>query len=299
MSNLFRVALLQLNRTNNEQDSLIKGVEYCRKAKTLGADIAVFPESWNNGYEMLFEGFAKKNMNVSKDTFDKWRGKAIDENSTYINTFRSLAKELDMAIAITFLEKGNYLPKNSVIIIDRFGNKVLKYSKVHTVDLKMEMFVEPGKEFKVCDLNYKNGIIKLGTMICFDRAFPESARILMIKGAEIILVPNASVLTKIRLNQLKVRAYENVTGIVTVNYANYGGKSSAFSPIVKDDELNDVNSELLIMDYKEKIEVVDFNMDEIREYRSREPLGDAYRKPYAYKEILSKEAKEPFIRDDS
>ena len=40
-------------------------------------------------------------------------------------------------------------------------------------------------------------------MICYDRDFPESARILILKGAEIILVPNACRMTKIRLEQPK------------------------------------------------------------------------------------------------
>ena len=248
---------------------------------------------------MLFDDYLNKGINISKETIDNWKNKAIDENSNYIKTFGELAKEFDMAIAITFLERNNPLPKNSVLIIDRFGNIILKYSKVHTVDFKNEAFMEPGEEFKVCDLNYKNGIVKLGTMICFDRDFPESARVLMIKGAEIILVPNACKMTNIRLEQLKVRAYENMTGIVTVNYANYGGHSSAFSPIVRDINFNDVDSELLIMDDKEQIKVVNFDMDEIMDYRKKEPLGDAYRKLYAYKELLNKSVNEPFVRDNS
>ena len=299
MSNIFRVALLQLNKTINEQDAINKGIKYCKKAKKMGADIAVFPETWNNGYEMLFDGYLSEDTDISQERLDDWKNKAIEENSDYINSFKVLAKELDMAIAITFFEKKDPLPRNTVLIIDRFGNTILKYSKVHTVDCKMEFFMEPGKEFKVCDLNYKNGIVKLGTMICYDRDFPESARILMLKGAEIILVPNACRMTKIRLEQLKVRAYENMTGIVTVNYANYGGHSSAFSPIVRDINLNDIDSELLIMDDTEQIKVVDFNLDEIRDYRKREPLGDAYRKPYAYKELVNNTVTESFIRNNS
>ena len=49
-----------------------------------------------------------------------------------------------------------------------------------------ERNVESGKEFRVCDFEG----IKLGIMICYDREYPESARILMLKGAEVILVPN-------------------------------------------------------------------------------------------------------------
>ena len=48
---------------------------------------------------------------------------------------------------------------------------------------------------------------------------------------------------KIRLEQLKVRAYENMVGIVTVNYANHGGKSSVYSPIVRNINKHELNSE--------------------------------------------------------
>ena len=52
MENIFKVAILQLNAINNMDNSLKKGIIACRKAKELGADIAVFPEMWNIGYEM-------------------------------------------------------------------------------------------------------------------------------------------------------------------------------------------------------------------------------------------------------
>ena len=51
-------------------------------------------------------------------------------------------------------------------------------------------------------------------MICFDREFPESARILMLKGAEIILVPNACPMEINRISQLRARAFENMLGLV-------------------------------------------------------------------------------------
>ncbi len=289
MDNNFKVAILQLNAVNDSNKNLIKGIEACKKAKQLGADIAVFPEMWNIGYEMP----------TGNEDISIWKQKSITEDSDYLLKFKELAKELNMAIAITFLEKTKKLPKNSIIIYDRFGNKILKYSKVHTVDFKMEKYTEPGTDFYVEELDYGRGKVNIGSMICYDREFPESARILMLKGAEIILVPNACYMQKIRLEQLKVRAYENMVGIVTVNYANYGGKSSAYSPIVRDINKNELNSEILVMKDKEDIKIAQFNMNEIREYRSRETLGDAYRKPYAYKQLIEDNVQEPFIREDS
>lgn len=295
----FNIALLQLQPTDSMENNMLKGIEYCIKAKEMGADIAVFPEMWNNGYEMLFEGYLKDQDNIPQEKIDKWNSNAIDNDDKFINQYINLAKELQMAIAITYLEKTEQKPKNTVIIIDRNGNIVLKYSKVHTVDFKMEAYVQPGIEFKTCNLDYGRGNIKLGAMICFDRDFPESARILMLQGSEIILVPNASYMSKIRLEQLKIRAYENMVGIVTVNYANCSGKSSAYSPIVRNINMQELDSELLIMNDQEDIKIVKFNMSEIREYREKETLGDAYRKTYAYNQLIENKVKEPFIRKDA
>lgn len=197
------------------------------------------------------------------------------------------------------MEKTKDKPKNTVIIIDRTGKIILKYSKVHTVDFKMEAYLQPGDHFETCKLDYGHGNVILGAMICFDRDFPESARILMLQGSEIIIVPNACYMTKIRLEQLKVRAYENMVGIVCVNYANMGGKSSAFSPIVRDQNKNEVDNELLIMDANENIKVVEYDMDLIRNYQKQQPLGDCYRKPLTYDLLISNDTQIPFIRNDS
>jgi predicted amidohydrolase len=65
----------------------------------------------------------------------------------------------------------------------------------------------------VCDFDG----VKIGIMICYDREYPESARVLMLKGAEIILVPNDFGTMKPRLQALSTRAYENMVGIVMAN----------------------------------------------------------------------------------
>ena len=299
MNNNFKVALLQLNAVHKQNDALLKGIEFCKKAKQLDADIVVFPEMWNTGYEMLFDGELSKQKNISQDKIDKWNDRAIYDNDNFIQQYKDTAKQLHIAIVLTFLERAASKPKNTAVVIDKNGNIILKYSKIHTVDFKMEAYIQPGNNFQTCELDYGRGKIKLGTMICFDRDFPESARILMLQGSEIILVPNACYMTKIRLDQLKVRAYENMVGIVCVNYSNLGGKSSAYSPIVRDLSKQEVDNTLLVMDDKEDIKVVEFDINEIRNYRKRETLGDAYRKPYAYKELIEDNVKEPFIRNDS
>lgn len=53
------------------------------------------------------------------------------------------------------------------------------------------------------------------------------------------------------------------------------------------------------MNEKENIQIVKLNLNEIRDYRKRETLGDAYRKPSVYSYINEEHIKEPFIRKDS
>lgn len=297
---IFKVALLQLDHVSSLEASKEKGISACRKAKQLGAHIAVFPEMWNTGYDMLFDGRFLDVSELSYEKVNQWLNMAIDLKSDYIQAYQKLAQELEMAIVLTFLEKRIGLPQNTAIIIDRFGKIIHKYSKVHTVDFKMEAFMKSGNDFPVSELEYqKDKKVKLGTMICFDRDFPESARALMLNGAEIILVPNACDMTPIRLDTLKVRAYENMIGVVTVNYANNGGKSSAFSPIVRDENRNFLESTLLVLNEEEDIQVVSFDLEELRSYRQRETLGNAYRKPSSYHELVNTEIFSPFIRKDA
>ena len=108
-----------------------------------------------------------------------------------------------MAIGITLLERFPGGPRNTLVLFDRFGRRALTYAKVHTCDFDAERALTPGEGFRVTDLDTPAGLVKVGAMICFDREFPESARILMLKGAELILTPNACPMEINRLAQLR------------------------------------------------------------------------------------------------
>jgi predicted amidohydrolase len=124
-----------------------------------------------------------------------------------------------MAIGVTYMEAYHPLPRNTVTLFDRHGQEVYTYAKVHTSDFKpMEASMTPGDKFFVGTLDTRIGPVQVGSMICFDRENPESARILMIKGAELILTPNACGLDELRLDQFKIRAWENVVGVAMTNY---------------------------------------------------------------------------------
>jgi predicted amidohydrolase len=284
------IALLQILSEKTMKLNLEKGIEFCRKAKLQGADIALFPEMWSTGYTIAED----------EETLLK---SSIEAGSPFVQRFGSLAKELHMAIGITFLEKFEPLPRNTLCLFDRFGKPVLTYAKVHTCDFGEECRLSAGEDFYVTDLDTEKGNIKIGAMICYDRELPESARILMLKGAEIVLVPNACPMEINRLSQLRARAFENMMGIATVNYPkgqpDCNGHSSAFDGIAyRPDESGSRDTLIIEAGESEGIYLADFPIDEMRDYRKREVHGNAYRKPAKYKLLLSDKIEEPFIRKD-
>lgn len=285
-----KIALLQLLPEGTLEGNLYKGLEYCRKAKDMGADIALFPEMWSVGY------------NIPND-IDQLNNSAVSSDSAFVNSFGELAREQNMAIGITYLEKYDPSPRNTLSLFDRFGNRILTYAKVHTCDFDIESKLTAGDDFYVVDLDTEQGMVKVGAMICYDREFPESCRILMLKGAEIVLVPNACPMEINRISQLRARAFENMVGIATVNYPSgqpdCNGHSTAFDGIAYRPS-EPASRDMLIIEAGERegIYLADFPVDELREYRSREVHGNAYRHPQKYKLLVSESIEEPFIRKD-
>lgn len=287
MSSL-KVALLQILPTGTVGGNIEKGIEYCKKAKSYGADIALFPEMWSSGYSI-------------PQVRDELLSKAVPADGEFVSVFEALSKQLDMAIGITLLERYCDTARNTVILIDRHGKKKFTYAKVHTCDFGDECVLASGEDFYVTELDTADGIVKVGAMICYDREFPESARILMLKGAEIILVPNACPMEINRISQLRGRAYENMVGIATCNYPyphpDCNGHSTAFDGIAYRVDGSGSRDTLVIeAGEREGIFIADFDMDAIREYRESEVHGNAYRRPERYGLLIDTKKEPPFIR---
>ena len=277
-----KIALLQLLPETDLSGQLEKGKNACIKAKEMGADIALFPEMWSDGYALPQDSTELEKL-------------SIDKNSDFIEEFRKLACELQMAIGITFLEKHNPKPLNSVVLFDRNGKECLHYSKVHTCDFDLEKVLSSGEDFYVSELDIGRDKIKVGSMICFDREFPESARILMLKGAEVILAPNACPMEINRLSALRTRAYENMLVVATCNYPkgqpDCNGHSTVFDGVAWLRHESGVRDMCVFEAPEEEgVYLATIDMDMVREYREEEVNGNKYRHPKKYS-ILTEEIK--------
>ncbi len=279
------VALLQMDPdSNNVQANLAKAEVFCREAADKGADIALMPEMWSIGYTRFDPDVPGARERFYED--------ALAKDSAEIQHFAALAQELDMAIAVAYLEAYEPLPRNTLTLFDRHGEEVLTYAKVHTSDFRaMEASMTPGDGFYVGTLDTRSGPVQVGAMICYDREHPESARILMVKGAELVLTPNACRLEELRLGQFKIRAWENVLDVAMANYPrpNHNGHSVAYAS----------SGELLLMaDESEGIFLATFDLEASRERRNRSIFGNAYRRPHRYNSLLQTERDDVWQRID-
>lgn len=289
--NKLKIALLQLMPCATQGENLEKGIAACKKAKEMGADIALFPEMWNVGYDIPQDADILKTMAVSKD-------------SEFVNTFGQLAKQLNMAIAIAYMESFSPQPRNTVTLFDRRGNRLFDYAKVHTCDFGDECMLYPGEDFYVADLDTEKGVFRTGAMICYDREFPESGRILMLKGAQLVLVPNACPMEINRLSQLRGRAYENMFVIATCNYPagkpDCNGHSSVFDGVAYPvDGSGPRDTCLLEVGGEEGVYIASVDMDLVNEYRNNEVHGNAYRRPWKYALLTDETIQPPFVRQDN
>lgn len=290
MKKQLNIALLQIKPCSTLEENLHKGVQACKKAKLLGADLALFPEMWSNGYHIYGR------------PVEEWTAEAISLQSDFVAAFGSLAKEQNMAVGITLLEQYGSHPRNTLVLFDRFGEQKLTYAKVHTCNFDVERNLTPGQEFTVCCLDTPCGEVQVGAMICYDREFPESARILMLKGAELILVPNACPMEINRLSQLRARAFENMLAVATCNYPegvpDCNGGSSVFDGVAYVPESEGARDTCILQaDASEGIFVARLDLDRLRSYRETEVHGNAYRRPEIYGRLCGDEVAYPFVRE--
>jgi predicted amidohydrolase len=316
---MLRGALLQLLAHGADQAAnLAAGEAACRAAHAMGADLALFPEMWNIGYTPFWpeEGAADLWRSPSLWLPEErrasepvgfavarraWQGQAVGSDERFVTHFQDLALELEMAIALTYLERWPGAPRNTVSVIDREGEIVLTYAKVHTCAFApLEAALTPGNAFPVATLDTGAGSVAIGAMICFDREFPESARALMLGGAELILVPNACPMETHRLGQLRTRAWENLVGVALANYAapQQNGHSVAFDPIAFDARGESRDTLVVEAGEAEAVYLAHFDLDALRACREREVWGSAFRHPDTYAALTAARPASPFVRVD-
>jgi predicted amidohydrolase len=156
-------------------------------------DLLVLPELFNTGYNF------RSRREVAK------LAEPIPQGPT-TQTIREFSKRNGTMIVAGIAEGKGLNFYNSAIVV-KGGRYLGTYRKIHLFHNEKRFF-KPGHEFKVFG--------KTGVMICFDWFFPESARTLMLKGAQVIAHPSNLVMPHCP-DSMKTRALENHVYVVTAD----------------------------------------------------------------------------------
>lgn len=232
-------------------------------------DIVVFPEYALTGCENTLEQI--------QEIAEPLDGDSIKEMAAF-------GKERGIYLVFGFIELDAVDNKiyNSIVLIDKNGQVLGKYRKMHLVEEEKELVSSGNSNYEV----YDTEIGKIGMMICWDSAFVETARLLTLKGADFILVPAAweTPMQKDWDLVMRARAFDNVTYLACCNqvghdnYLSFFGKSKIIGPT------GNIMSN--VVENEEAIVSAKFN------YEDKIPLRKGYyallkdRRPETYKDIL-------------
>ncbi|MDX1982232.1 MAG: carbon-nitrogen hydrolase family protein [Bryobacteraceae bacterium] len=193
----FVVAALQITPTAwDKEANMAKLDRFAREAAAKGAQVIVTPEGYLEGYV----GNQGRSPGLTREKYMPV-GEPVD--GPVLKRIAALARELRVYLMAGFAESRGGAVFNTVVTFSPEGAISARYSKTHTLD--DEPFNTKGVEFPVFDTPFG----RWGTLICFDRQLPETARILAVKGAQMIFVPAWGSYGEMNEIMMRVRAYEN------------------------------------------------------------------------------------------
>jgi predicted amidohydrolase len=188
----------------DKRANLAKLEHYAKQAAARGAQLALTPEGFLEGYV----GNDKVNPDLTRANYFA-AGESID--GLMLQQVRRLARELKIYLGVGFAERRADRMYNSFVVYSPEGSIALRYSKMHNAD--DEPYNTTGTEFEVASTPYG----RWGALICYDRRMPETSRILAIKGAQIILVPAWGAYDEMNDALMRTRAFENSVWVAFVH----------------------------------------------------------------------------------
>jgi N-carbamoylputrescine amidase len=269
---LLKLAGIQISCNEEKERNIEKAIKFSQLAVEKGAQIICFQELFTNPWfprEMKKEhfSFAEKTDGPS------------------VTGMQKLAKEHEVVIVCPIFERGEDGFFNSAVIIDAGGEILGNYRKIHVPQIPLweeKYYFLPGN-FGFPVFRTKFGVI--GVQICWDNFFPEGARILALKGAQIIFSPTAAAFASQKKWETVISSNATANGVYIFRVNRVGseqkqdfyGRSFCVSP---EGELLDKPTGM-----KEGIALIDINLKDIENVRKEWPFFKD-RRPEVYEEIL-------------
>ncbi len=176
---MINVAAIQTSFSTDTSANVGKVTDLVLAAAKRGAQVILLPELFENVYFCTLE----------KDEYFSL-AKPLEGHPT-IAHFSELARDLKVALPVSFFEHAGQSYFNSLAMIDADGSVLGIYRKSHIPDgpgYEEKFYFRPGNTgFKVWATKYG----KIGVGICWDQWYPEAARSMMLLGADVLMYPTA------------------------------------------------------------------------------------------------------------
>ena len=182
MSRVVRAALIQAHANVPKEEALANHIEMIEEAAGQGAQVTCLQQIFFGPY-------------FCAQQEPKWFETAEPDDGPTVQTMRELARKHEMVLVVPFFEKefeGVFY--NTAVVIDADGTVLGKYRKTHIPQVGPifweKYFFKPGNlGYPVFDTR----VGKVGIFICYERHFPEPARMLGLQGAQITFNPSATI----------------------------------------------------------------------------------------------------------
>jgi N-carbamoylputrescine amidase len=256
----------------DKSENVARAVELIGDAAKQDADLVLIPEFYNTEYFPQYRDYKYLEY-----------GESLDGPS--LEPIAAAAKEHEVWIVATIFEKnkpGHFY--DTAVLFDREGNQRGAYRKTHPAAVYSleKIYFRYGAHFPVFDIEgWPTGI-----MICYDTLFPEVARSLALRGAELILAPFAAhPAVRAFWRQLhSIRAFENGCFLAVCNKVgregewDFAGESLIASPA----------GELLAVasDTEDDLIVADLDRSLVDQWRQRWPMFRD-RRPDLYMDLVT------------
>ena len=256
-----RIAIIQalLRGSAEERGTQLRAL--VRQAAAQKPDLITLPEIWNGPYQQdLFPSFAEPRFGPS------WQ------------LLSALASEYGIWLSGgSIAEREDGRVYNTAYVFDRAGNEAARHRKMHLFDINVtggqhfreSQTLTAGNEVTVFDTEF----CRMGLCICYDMRFPELSRLMVDRGAKLILVPAAFNMTTGPAHWellFRQRAVDNQVYCVGTSPARDEAASyHAWGHSIVTDPWGRVVTQ---MDAAEEIRVAELDLDLVDRIRAELPL---------------------------
>jgi N-carbamoylputrescine amidase len=173
------VAAIQMACDWDTQENIARAERLVRRAAAGGAQIILLPELFTTPY-----------FCIEQDVRHLALAHELSEDPA-VQRFARVARELGVVLPISFFERAGHARFNSIAILDADGSTLGVYRKSHIPNgpgYQEKNYFAPGDSgFRVWETRFA----RIGVGICWDQWFPETARVMALKGAELLFFPTA------------------------------------------------------------------------------------------------------------